>query len=51
MISKALWGVKRELHEDINVAFVDIKTGEGEIMKHTFDIFTFPAIFLVTPEG
>jgi len=51
MLYKSLWGAKRELHEDINCAWVDVNTPEGELMKHTFDVHTFPHIILVTPAG
>ena len=51
MLVKSLWGAKHILNEDINVAFVDIKTIEGELLKHTFDVTTFPSMYLVTPEG
>lgn len=51
MVYNVLWGVKRELHEDINTAFVDVYTPEGELLKHTFDVSSFPALILVTPAG
>jgi len=51
MLYNTLWGVKRYFHEEINVAWVDVNTPEGELMKHTFDVNTFPHILLVTPGG
>ena len=51
MVYNTIWGAKRALHEDINTAFVDTNTPEGELLKHTFDVTGFPHIVLVTPQG
>jgi len=51
MLYNTIWGTKRMLHEEINVAWVDVNTPEGELMKHTFDVNTFPHIILVIPGG
>jgi hypothetical protein len=51
MIYKNAWTTKRNLHEDINVGYVDIYTPEGELLKHTFDVETVPKAFLVHAGG
>jgi hypothetical protein len=51
MLYQTLWGTKRNLNEDINTAWVDVHTPEGELLKHTFDVNSFPHIVLVTPSG
>jgi len=51
MLYQTLWDTKRILNEDINTAWVDVSTPEGEQLKHTFDLNTFPHLLLVTPTG
>lgn len=51
MCYKNAWGVKRSMHEDINVGFVDIYSPQGELLKHTFDVESIPKAFLVTANG
>ena len=51
MVYKNAWMLKRELHESINVGFVDTHSPDGELLKHTFDIESYPTAMLVTGAG
>jgi hypothetical protein len=42
-----LWESKQDLHESVNLGFVDVHSVEGELIKHTFDVTSIPNPVLV----